>query len=138
MNSDEARELFGEALEGTLGPEQKAALDAALADDPELRDEYEAYRMVVQGAAAIGAQSDEVAIPDLLIGVQTRLRRRSRGRFYRDPFAQQAGPKSALPILVAIVVALTLAATWVAVQNLIVIESQPPDAASTAGERSGS
>jgi hypothetical protein len=129
MTSDEARDLFGDAIEGTLGREQQAALDAALASDAELREEYDAYRLVVKGAASIGraAEKDgeEVPAPDLLAGVQSRLRRRSRGRFYRDRFSQQAGPRSALPVLVAIVVALTIAATWVALQSLVAIDAPP-------------
>lgn len=136
MTSDEARDLFGDAVEGTLAAAQKQALDAALASDPELRDEYEAYRLVVKGAAAIGAEpeTDEGAgapSPDLLAGVQSRLRRRSRGRFYRDRFSQESGPRSPIPVLVAIVVALTLAAGWVAMQSLV---SFDPPTASDAPE----
>ncbi|MDQ3033076.1 MAG: hypothetical protein M3Y87_11710 [Myxococcota bacterium] len=130
MTSDEARDLFGEALEGTLAPAQKQALDAALASDPELREEYEAYRWVVKGAAAIGAEPDADGepepTPDLLAGVQSRLRRRSRGRYYKDRFSQQSGPRSPVPLLVAIVIALTLAATWVAMQSLVTIDPPTP------------
>lgn len=135
MNSDEARDLFGDAIEGTLDPAQKEALDAALAADPELRDELEAYRTVVGGAARL-ATEDEPA-PDLLHGVQSRLRKRSRGRFYRDRFAEQARPRSVVPVLAGILVALLAAAAWVATQSFIVIEgpSRPEatDRASAGG-----
>jgi len=123
MTSDEARDLFGDAIEGTLDPAQKDALDAALAADPELREELEAYRAVVGGAARL-ANEDEPA-PDLLHGVQSRLRKRSRGRFYRDRFAEQARPRSVLPLLAGILVALLAAAAWMATQSFIVIEAPP-------------
>lgn len=126
MTSDEARDLFGEVIEGSLDPAKKAAFEAALDRDPELREELEAYRMVVSGAAGLGAEADPPA-PDLLPGVQSRLRQRSRGRFYRDRFSEQAGPRSALPVLVAILVALLLATGWLAVQSLVtVVEPASP------------
>jgi hypothetical protein len=128
MTSDEARDLFQDALEGTLEGERKTAFDAALAGDEELRSEWTAYRAVVQGAAQLGKAHEEAAAPDLLGSVQSKLRRRSKGRFYRDRFAEQAGPRSALPVLVAILVALLLAAAWVSVQSLIVIEPPAPTA----------
>lgn len=145
MTSDEARDLFGDAVEGGLDPSKKDAFEAALEADPELREELDAYRLVVQGAASLGARGvgaatggegraaagaggdiDDVPVPDLLPGVQSRLRRRSRGRYYRDRFATQAGPRSPVPVLVGIMIALMLAAAWVAVQSLVVIEQGPP------------
>ena len=124
MTSDEARELFGEAVEGTLEPAQREAFEAAVAADPELSSELEAYRAVMGGMARIASQGeDDAPPPDLLRGVQTRLRKRSRGRFYRDRFSEQSTPRGALPVLVAILVALLLAAGWVGMQSLVVIES---------------
>jgi hypothetical protein len=86
---------------------------------------------VVGGAARLGTE-DEPA-PDLLHGVQSRLRKRSRGRFYRDRFAEQARPRSVVPVLAAILVALVVAAAWVATQSFIVIEA-PGEALSGGGE----
>ena len=138
MTSDEARDLFGDAVEGTLDPAKKGAFDAALESDAELREELEAYRMVMLGAASLGgAGAADVAgeaepgadeVPDLLPAVQSKLRARSRGRFYRDRFAEQAGPRSALPVLVAILVALLLATGWLVVQSLVVVEPAAPSA----------
>lgn len=130
MNSDEARDLLGEALEGELDAEKKSEFDAAVASDPELREELEAYRAVMGGVARLGAHDEDVdAPPNLLAGVQSRIRKRSRGRFFRDRFAEQAGPRSVMPLLVAILVALAIATTWVAMQSVIVIEapSAQPD-----------
>ena len=127
MTSDEARDLFADVVENTLDPAKKDAFDAAIASDAELRAELEAYRMVIGGAARIAARSAEEPAPDLLPKVQLRLRKRSRGRFYRDRFAEQAGPKSAIPVLVAIMVAVLIAAAWVATQSMIVIEAPGDD-----------
>jgi len=140
MTSDEARDLFGDAIEGTLDAAQKNGFEAALAADPELREELEAYRAVIGGAARLATQDDEAA-PDLLHGVQSRLRKRSRGRFYRDRFAEQARPRSVVPVLAGILVALMLAAGWVATQSFIVIEGpaqgespSPADGPATGGQ----
>lgn len=130
MTSDEARDLFGDVIEGTLDPAKKPAFEAALEADPELREELEAYRIVVQGAAAIGrepeADTATEETPDLLPAVQSKLRARSRGRFYRDRFAEQAGPRGVMPVLVAILAALLLATGWLAVQSYIVVEPGAP------------
>ena len=130
MTSDEARDLFGDVIEGTLDPAKKPAFEAALAADPELREELDAYQMVMQGAASIGrepeAETASEKVPDLLPAVQSKLRTRSRGRFYRDRFSEQAGPSSALPVLVAILTALLLATGWLAVQSYVVVEPGAP------------
>lgn len=133
MTSDEARDLFGDAIEGTLDPQKKQAFDAALAADAELREELDAYRMVMQGAASLGrepeAESASEEAPDLLPAVQSKLRTRSRGRFYKDRFSEQAGPSSALPVLIAILVALLLATAWLAVQSYVEVAPAVPTAA---------
>ena len=134
MTSDEARDLFGDVVEGTLDPAHKDAFEAALAADAELREELEAYKAVVGGTARLAAREEDV--PELLHGVQAKLRKRSRGRFYRDRFSEQAGPRSALPVLAAILVALLLAAGWVATQSMIVIEA--PHAPAQPGGAAGS
>ena len=127
MTSDEARDLFGDAIEGSLDPARKDAFEGALAADPDLREELEAYRLVMRGAASLGrtpeAREDEApASPDLLPAVQSKLRARSRGRFYRDRFSEQAGRRAVLPALIAILAALLLATAWLAVQSYVVIE----------------
>lgn len=136
MTSDEARDLLGEAIEGTLDPEKRDAFDAAIAADAELREELEAYRAVLGGVARIAARDEDEQAPDLLHGVQARLRKRSRGRYYRDRFAERAGPRSVLPVLAAILVALVLAFAWVATQSIIVIEA-PRGPASGGGGPEG-
>jgi anti-sigma factor RsiW len=139
MSSDEARDLFSDALEGTLDPERRRAFDQALAEDAALREEWEAFCAVMRAVASLGAEDEAAPAPDLLPKVQSKLRRRSRGRFYRDRFAEGAGQRLALPLLAAIMVALLLASAWVATQSLIVIEAPPsggarPHPAAPAGD----
>lgn len=130
MTSEQARERMSDALEGALDPDTMRAFEAALDADPELRREWEALRAVVRGAAELGAKTEDAAPPpQLLRGVQARLRRRSRGRFYRDRFAEQAGTRSSFAVLAALLVALLLAVTWVAARSIVVIEPPAPPAA---------
>lgn len=124
MDQDEARELFGEALDGTLTAEKKEALDRALASDPALREEFDSYRWVVRGAAALGADAARVSdVPNLLPAVQAKLRRRSRGRFYRTRFSEQADARRGFWVLVAISMGLLIALMWLLLQNAVVVES---------------
>ena len=92
MSADDARDLFGDAIDETLSPDAKAAFESVLAANAELNDEYESYRAVVQG---IGAAVPHVAVdendtrgvraPDLARKVTDRIRARSKGRYFRDP-----------------------------------------------------
>jgi hypothetical protein len=90
MTPEEARASFDAALDDELDAEQRAAFDAALADDPALQREFDALRTLLRGADALA----RVSQVDLLAGVQSKLRARSGGRFYRDRFAEQRGRTS--------------------------------------------
>ena len=132
MTGEEARERFSEAYDDELSAEERAAFDAALDADPELRAEYDDFRALLDGTHALAAEDDpdlrdDVAlrraflegfaesgadepVPDLLPGVQKKIRERSRGRYYRDRFAERG--KYATPLLLAIVMALVLGMAW--------------------------
>jgi anti-sigma factor RsiW len=114
MTPDEARDLFPEALDDALTAAQRAAFDAALAADPELKAEYQELRDVLGEAAAI-AEADEAVAPsvDLLRGVQTKLRKRSRGRYYRDRFSRDVGRGAQMwPLVAASVMLIVLGTAW--------------------------
>ena len=114
MTSNEARDLFPDALDGTLSAAQQQAFDAAVAADPELRTEWTELRDLMSETAAI-AEADAAVAPsvDLLRGVQTKLRRRSRGRFYRDRFSRDVGRGAQMwPLVAASVMLLVLATAW--------------------------
>lgn len=92
MSADDARDLFGDAIDDTLSPDAKAAFESVLAANAELNEEYESYRAVVQGisAAVPHVAVDEndtrgVRAPDLARKVTDRIRARNKGRYFRDP-----------------------------------------------------
>jgi anti-sigma factor RsiW len=111
VTADEARELFSAAYDGELDGDEQRAFDAALAADPALGKEYEELRALLNEAHAL-EQKDDLEVPDLLAGVQHKIRARSRGRFYRDRFAAESGPRSLLPILMGGVMLLVVAVVW--------------------------
>lgn len=111
MTSDEARELFSAAYDGELDDGQKRDFDAALAADEELAAEYRELEALLRDASAMGEPGEEDA-PDLLAGVQNRIRVRSRGRFYRDRFASEAKARSMLPIYLGVAMLLLVAIAW--------------------------
>ncbi len=133
MTGDEARDVFGEAIEGTLDAAQRDAFERALAADEGLREEFDAFRAMLSGVAALGHAEETTPAPDLLPLVQSRLRRRSRGRFYRDRFSEKSGRLgSTWPVLVALAAALLLAAGWLAMNSLVHIEA--PTRGADAGD----
>lgn len=130
MTGDEARELFSEAFEGELSPERKAAFDEALANDPALLAEYEDFVETFRTMGRLAAAEEAEPAPDLLRGVQDRLRRRSRGRYYRDRFSERMGAGWVTPLLAAMAALLLLAVAYYVLQTTIVLE--PPAAESLA------
>ncbi len=114
MSPEEAENLFSEAYEKDLDAETQAAFDAALAENPELAADYEAFCALF---ANIGLELSEEETPDLLSGVQTKLRQRSRGRFYRDRYSEGQVPKWT-PVLIALVSVVVLATTFFAMGYL--------------------
>lgn len=123
MTSDEAREAFDDAFEGELAPDVRAAFDAALATDAALAAEWDEFVGTLRMVRGLGLDADPHADPDapdhgprrhvpLLAGVQSKLRVRSRGRFYRDRFASVRREELALPIILALVALLLVAVAW--------------------------
>lgn len=124
MTSDEARDAFSAAFDGELDPSRKEAFEAALAADAELREEYAQFVETLQAVGRL-AERDDGQTPDLLAGVQERLRKRSRGRYYRDRFARTPATRWLLPLLVAMVCLLVLATAWYALNSTVVLEDAP-------------
>ncbi len=137
MTADEARELFSAAYDGELEGEQQKAFDAALAADAELAKEYAELRELLNDAHALDEKED-VEVPDLLSGVQHKIRARSRGRFYRDRFSVESGPRSLLPILMGGVMLVVVAVVWLML-HYVEVEAPPRrgDANSGATTTSG-
>lgn len=116
MTSDEARDLFSAAHEGELKDDERAAFEATLASDEALADEYARFVKLLS-ATQLVAMRDTPA-PNLLPKVQARIRKRSRGRFYRDRFSERGTHQTMLPMLAGGVMLLILGALWVMAQHL--------------------
>jgi anti-sigma factor RsiW len=118
MTAAQARELFSEAYERELDPAQAEAFAAALAADPELARDYDAFVATLGGIAPAlrGGESaaPATAAPNLLPGVQRRLRVRSRGRFYGDRFSERLGSGWLQPLPLALLLLGVLAVAWLA------------------------
>jgi anti-sigma factor RsiW len=110
MTGDEARERFGAAYDGGLPPEEREAFDRALAEDPALREAYARYEQTLREVARLEAQTPET--PDVLSGVQAKLKARSGGRYYRDRFARRVGLGWNMPMIVAGALLVLLAIGW--------------------------
>jgi anti-sigma factor RsiW len=124
MTAAEARELFSAAYERELDGPQAEAFAAALEADPELAREYEAF-VATLGFARAGAAPPPDRAPNLLPGVQRRLRARSRGRFYADRFSERLGGGMLQPLPLALVLLGLVALAWLAQAALSWIAVSP-------------
>lgn len=109
MTKEEARELFSSAYEGELDDARLTELRGLLAADPELAREYDELCATL---ALLRQPASTEPTPNLLLGVQQRLRARSRGRFYADRFAERLGLGPGLPLTLALVMLGLLGLAW--------------------------
>jgi anti-sigma factor RsiW len=126
MTPDQARELFSAAFERELDEAQQGAFDAALAADGVLAREYRAFAEMLE--LTRGTREPQGAVgrpPDLLPGVQRKLRARSRGRFYGDRFAERHGSSSLQPLPLALFTLALLALGWAVVALLSGVSVTP-------------
>jgi len=154
MTPDEARERFSAAYDGTLSEEEARAFEALLAEDEALRAEYDELaallddahgidddalvealgpevRGLLDSARQVAVEGDEDPV-DLVAGVQERIRRRSRGRYYRDRFSQQTGPKALLPLLLGVVMLIVVGVAYFMVNYVHDVEPEGADRARPA------
>lgn len=153
MRSEEARDRFGDAIDGSLAGADRAAFEAALEGDAELREEYELYRKIVGGAAALGERSsqpppagtppdpngiwDAVPPADFLPKVQARIRQRTRGRFFRDKNAESAAPRGAATTILVVITLIVLIAVAVLLhQRFVDVEAPAPPRGGAPGATS--
>lgn len=132
MSDDDARDRFGDVIDGTLSEADRAAFEAALAASAELREELEAYRAIVSGvgsAVVRVAGADESApskaeaanveeAPSLVPKVQERIRKRSKGRFFRDRFSSGEAKSGGLTAMLLTASLLIVIAVWLMLDNV--------------------
>jgi anti-sigma factor RsiW len=114
MTSEQARELFSAAVDAELAADERAAFEAALIADPQLARDYASFGAMFGRARPVDA-ADAAAVdaaPDLLGGIQRKLRERSRGRFYADRFAERLGAGFLQPWTLALILLGALALLW--------------------------
>ncbi len=132
MKEEEIRDLFSEAYDEELDSERQQAFDAALAAHPALAREYAEFVELFDRTHAM--DTGGAAPPNLLLGVQRKLRERSRGRYYRDVFAEkQKQTIGWLPMLVAFVIIFLTALAYFGLHYVQLEEGQqspPPTAPS--------
>lgn len=117
MDAEQARERFSDALDETLPPDERAELEEALASDPALRAEYDAFVAAVKGARALGSEPPPRI--DLVAGVHDKLRRRSRGRYYRDRFSRRSPVQMMVPLALAAATLAVVVGAWLVYRLLI-------------------
>jgi anti-sigma factor RsiW len=131
VTPEQAEERFSDAVEGQLSAEERARFEAALRADVELAQRYEDFRATVDSARQL-ARAPEPGV-DLLQGVQGRLRRRSRGRYYRDRFAEHGPAGRSLPLFLGLLVLAVVGLVWLSVHWVSVQRTPSPDPAGAAG-----
>ncbi|MEM9189811.1 MAG: hypothetical protein AAGF12_11580 [Myxococcota bacterium] len=123
MTSEEAYEQFSAAYDGLLSDAERADFEAALSADAALQKEYDEFKSMLSEAHQLALDDDDDDGPDLLGGVQDKIRKRSRGRFYRDRFSQTRGSASWMPILIGAAVILVVGVAWFAMSYVEFDES---------------
>jgi ferric-dicitrate binding protein FerR (iron transport regulator) len=88
MNAEDAEALLSAAYDAELPTDERREFERVLHANPELAQRYREFCLTIQ---TLKLAEESVPAPDLLAGVQRRLRMKSGGRFYRDRFAERAG-----------------------------------------------
>lgn len=102
----EREELFNAFFEGELNDDDHAAFEQRLDDDETFRREYEEFFRIMGGLRELPF---EFAPDDFVERVQTRIRTRSRGRFFADQYLY----KSRVPYeVVCVVMIIVMAAAY--------------------------
>lgn len=110
MSPDEARELFSEAYEGALAADAQRAFDGALEADLALADEYAAFCRALE----LMRRRPQPAPPNLLPGIQRRLRAQKRGAALRKRLALGG----VHPVLLGLLMLAFAGLAWLALELL--------------------
>jgi anti-sigma factor RsiW len=104
---DERDARFIACLEGDLSDDEQSEFRAELERDPELRREFDRFADIMKGMQSLPF---EFAPPDFVDKVESRIRKRSRGHFFRDNVLLSTRmPYEAI----AVVMIAVMAAAWI-------------------------
>jgi anti-sigma factor RsiW len=123
VTSQQARELFSAAYDQQLEAAEQQAFDAALGADAELAAQYAAFRATFDVLQR--ERHALAATPDLLRGVQKRLRNKSGGRYYADRFAERSGWGLRKQFGLLLVLVVLLFVLWLATSILQGVQLAP-------------
>jgi anti-sigma factor RsiW len=129
LTTTDARDLFSAAFDGDLDDADQAAFEHALTSDPTLARDYDAFcdtmtaALVDAAPEQVAPAGDTHAAPDLLPGIQQRLRARSGGRFYADRFAEKTVKGLSGPLALSLIMLGVCAVAWLAFQYIQAIEA---------------
>ncbi len=116
-NANHNHDRFTAYLDGALSDEETAAFEAELIDDPALEAEFDAFSESMLGLGQLRDASAVNLSIDLTEGVKSRIRRRSRGRYFSRHSEQRQRTQIHLFVLSAI--ALLLGAAVFATPNVL-------------------
>jgi anti-sigma factor RsiW len=109
VNAEDAEALFSAAYDGELPPAELREFERVLQEHPNLAQRYREFCLTIQ---TLKLADESMPAPDLLAGVQRRLRLKSGGRFYRDRFAERAGRGRQQLFILLWLSALVLVTLW--------------------------
>jgi len=116
MTPEQIESSFSAAYDGTLDVDAQREFDAALLADPQLAQRYAEFCRLLAQVKQLGQHHEDadvdVPTPDLLGGVQKRLRDKSAGRFYADRFSERTGWGVKRLLISTFLVALSLTLIW--------------------------
>jgi len=110
MSSDQARELFSDAYEEALAGDAKRAFESALEADVSLADEYAMFCRALE----LMRQRPQPTPPNLLPGIQRRLRMQKRGAALKKRF----GVGGLHPVALGVLMLLFAGLAWIALELL--------------------
>ena len=88
LSAEEAQDmLFHSYFEGDLSPREAAEFESRLEQDARLHQEYQSFVLVMDGLRQLPF---EFAPDDFVETVQSRIRARSRGRFFAESYFYKA------------------------------------------------
>ncbi|MDD9944188.1 MAG: hypothetical protein OXU20_24300 [Myxococcales bacterium] len=113
MTEDQARELFSVAVDGDLRGAELDAFERYLRDHPKMAEEFATFRAMIDQTRRL---SEHVVVPDLLPGVQQKLR--GRGKRGMEQLRGRGFPTTLTLALVTLALAGLLWLAFVVVSRL--------------------
>lgn len=109
------QQRFDDYLSGQMSDEETAAFEAALADDPALEAAFDAYSSEALNLGGLDLGELDLPPVDLTEGVKSRIRRRSRGRY----FGRHREQRQHIHLFLLCAIGLLIGASLIATPNVL-------------------